>query len=120
MSFSIVAVAKLEGSLKFVDRFFELASTVKHQTQIVMSISRRVPLLDCLFQHVGSAVKIAQSRKRVPEIAMGVGKVAVLLLDRRLVSAHRFLNLASRVKSVAKIVVSFGVVTFALSDRGSI
>src|SRR5712692_7412731 len=120
MSFSVVAFAKIERSLKLMNRFFELPSPVKHQPEIVMSIRRSVALRDCLLQHIGRAVKIAQSRKRVSEIAMRVRKVAALLLDRRLVSSHRLLDFASSVKGIAQIVVSFGISAIALPNRRSI
>src|SRR5436189_1122180 len=51
---------------------------------------------------------------------MRVGEVPVLLLDRHSISAHRLLDLASRVQRVAEIVMSFSVAAAALLDRGSI
>src|SRR5438309_7237727 len=120
MSFSVVAFAKIERGLKLMNRFFELTSPVMHQPQIVMSIRRSVALRDRLLQHIGRAVKIAESCKRVSEIAMRVRKVAVLLVDRRLVSAHRLLDFTSSVKGIAQVVVRFGISAIALPNRRSI
>ena len=51
---------------------------------------------------------------------MRVGKVAVLLFNRRLVRAHGLFNLASRVERVAEVVVGFGIAASPLLDRGFI
>ena len=83
-----------------------------------MRIGCGIALSDCPLQRIGCAIQIAKPRKRVPEIAMRIREVAVLLLDCGLVSAHRFRDLASRIKRVAEIVMGFGVAPAALLDRG--
>jgi hypothetical protein len=97
VSLRIIPITQIESYVKLVNRFLELSATIQHQTEIMMSIGRRVALGNCPLQRIGRAIEIAQSGERISEVAMSIGEVPVLLFDRRLIRANGVFDLSARV-----------------------